>query len=213
MSRANLLIYLLLVVHSGVLVTRLPARDCSFKETVERLDRAYGQRRACGPICLWYASRYLGVDASFTDIRSMFDDMEGGVQLGEIRDAAARVGLSTRMARVEEIASVQAPAILVVNADHAVLYLGNTNGSHRVFEPSSGRVIEKRWQDFDWSWGGIAVEIEAAHSGDFTPMFWFGVVGFGCIYCLVWWAWCGRTNGHGKASPSASGPPQPSGLS
>jgi len=44
MSRATLLIYLLLVVHSGVLVTRLPARDCSFKETTPlRADSAIQQ--------------------------------------------------------------------------------------------------------------------------------------------------------------------------
>ncbi len=141
-------------------------------------------RKACGPTSVWYCLRRLGHDAQLTALWQEAKIEADGTSLQNLLDLLHAHGVSAQAVAGDpsKLADLPAPAILVVDDAHCVVYEGfESDGTGvRYFEPSVGKVRTVPWEEMQRHWTGEAIVFRppALPRGKFLL---FGLCGAACV--------------------------------
>lgn len=109
----------------------------------------YDANRACGPNSLYMLLKLSGIDVKFSDVMTYYPKDPGGMSLLELKEAAARFGLTAEVRRCtnDDLRTIPLPVIAHVNygpteqADHYIVIHRRLDGeSLEVIDGTSGRV-------------------------------------------------------------------------
>ena len=107
----------------------------------------------CGPTCLRMVAKHYGKNFTLQRLREISGINREGVSLLGISEAAEKIGFRTMGSRlkIEQLADLELPAILLWNQNHFVVLYRIKNGVYFVADPSKGLIqftlaeLKQRW--------------------------------------------------------------------
>ncbi|MBB5369461.1 MULTISPECIES: peptidase domain-containing ABC transporter [unclassified Janthinobacterium] len=119
----------------------------------------------CGLVCLAHVSSKLGGNEALNELRRKYPVSNRGLNLREMKDIAADIGLVGRAVscEVDELADLKTPAILHWNFQHFVVLEKVKRNKYLVFDPAFGTYYPSI-KDISSKFTGVALELTPAAS-------------------------------------------------
>ena len=117
-------------------------------------------RAECGLACLAMIAGYYGHRSTLRELRTRFRLSLRGTTLGNLRDCAEKMGLSSRPVRaeLEELGQLRAPAILHWELDHFVVLQSVGRRTLRIVDPAVG-TRRLTHEEVSARFTGVALEV------------------------------------------------------
>ncbi|MFO8008452.1 MAG: cysteine peptidase family C39 domain-containing protein [Candidatus Brocadiia bacterium] len=160
----------------------------------------------CGPLCLTFCARRLGVEANVRQVAALSDMDESGASMAGLQNAAQQLGLEARAVklRLGDLRKITAetPAIAHVDGDHFVVAYMGSDGRVIVAEPPTkwSRVSP---EEFGRRWSGAALIVSRPGQQPQFAALWPYVLLAGGVAMVGAALWLWR---HGRRTPESSHP-------
>lgn len=140
-----------------------------FRESPNRPSRVVlqNEQAECGLACITAIVSAHGLDIDLNSMRKQYPVSMQGMDLSDVIDVFASLGLSARAIRAEteELDQIQLPALLHWDINHFVVLTKKRNDQFTVMDPSRGEVL-LQLSEFNLHFTGIVVEVTKTEDFD-----------------------------------------------
>lgn len=182
----------------------------STRNVDEVSEQARQRRRACGPLAVWASLRMLGHSCSPEEVLAAVSLEGDGVPMTEILEVARRYEPNAQVLqlRVDDLGRLVAPAILVLDERHCVVYAGGNpeRRSAFVIDPSQREARDVAFDRLDEHWSNAVLvfrpeQIRSRFSGAEGAILASVAVWIGITFtCFRRWRRSERNTGVSKGS-------------